>query len=95
MKCLQLHYGGKVTEWIQIAPGRWGLVGQKAEIFQVQRRGWGVVVQDEFIAYYPRREKAMQAALDYLEYQSRFRARHITKWADLGSPADPANQLRR
>lgn len=71
MKCLHLRHGLKVTEWIQIAPGWWGLVGHRVEVFRVQRRGWGAMVQDQFLAYYPSREQAMRAALDHLEQKPR------------------------
>jgi len=48
-------------------------VGHNAEVFHVARRGWGAMVEGQFIAYYATRNLAMRAVLDRIEYRHRLR----------------------
>jgi len=73
MKWVPFFYNGRETEWAELGPGRWGLVGHNAEVFHVARRGWGAMVDGQFIAYYATRNLAMRAVLDWIEYRHRLR----------------------
>mgnify|MGYP001626204856 CR=1 FL=1 len=92
MKCVSLLYGGKAWEWVQLGPSRWGLVGHKAEVFYAEGRGWGVMAEGQFVGYYRRRERAMQAALDMLDYLRRLRAMQEGKpWTGPLSSSSPSS----
>ena len=71
MKWEAMRWGSKRFEWVQLSPGRWGLVGHKAEIFFHDKRGWGALVDGSFLAYYSSRKRAMEAVIGFLAYEQK------------------------
>ena len=73
MKWEAMRWGSERFEWVQLSPGRWGLVGHKAEIFFHNKRGWGAMVDGSFLAYYSSRKRAMEAVIGFLAYGQKLR----------------------
>jgi hypothetical protein len=73
MKWEAMRWGSERFEWVQLSPGRWGLVGHKAEVFFHDKRGWGALVDGSFLAYYSSRKRAMEAVIGFLNYEQKLR----------------------